>query len=246
MLGFGENRCVIGSSRKVDQFAEFQNLQPLVNERILILMARPNNDQQHLRALRDHFAAHQSLPPYSELGEVLGFSGKAGAYKLAQRLLVSGYLKNVPGGRLAPTNRFFERPHLDDKLGAGAIEVESWSGGVDEHELDRLLVEHPSRTVLIQIRGDSMVEAGVLDGDIAVVERTDTGISGDFVAAIVDGQCTVKELRFERSKPILVPHNKNHPTIQPREDLQILGVVRGIIRRYGRLQTTSRFRGAHR
>lgn len=207
-------------------------------------MARPNNDQQHLKILRDYFASHRCLPPYSELGGVLGFSGKAGAYKLAQRLLENGYLHSAAGGRLAPADRFFERPFLEDKIGAGVIDIDSWSGGVDAHELDRFLVEHPSKTVLIQIRGDSMVEAGVLDGDTAVIERADAATSGDFVAVIVDGQCTVKELRFERSKPILVPHNKNHPTIRPRQDFQILGVVKGIIRRYGRPLTTARSRGA--
>ena len=184
------------------------------------------------------------LPSYSELSDVLGFRGKAGAFKLARRLLESGHLQAAPGGRLAPADRFFERPVLDDKIGAGAIDVESWSGGMEAHELDRLLVAHPSRTVLIQIRGDSMVDAGVLDGDTAVVERAAPARSGDFVAAIVDGQCTVKELRFERSAPVLIPHNKNHETIRPRQDFKILGVVKGIVRRYRRNEVQRKARGA--
>jgi repressor LexA len=216
----------------------------LVHERILIIVARPNNDQQHLETLRDYFAAHRVLPSYSELGDVLGFSGKAGAFKLAQRLLESGHLQSAAGGRLAPADRFFERPVLDDKIGAGAIDVDSWSGGMEAHELDRLLVEHPSRTVLVRIRGDSMVDAGVLDGDTAVVERADNARPGDFVAAIVDGKCTVKELRLERRKPVLVPYNKNYQTIRPRQDLQILGVVKGIIRRYRRNDATGIARGS--
>lgn len=77
-----------------------------------------------------------------------------------------------------------------------------------------------------------MIEAGVLDGDTAVVERTDNAESGDFVAALVDGQYTVKELRFERRQPVLVPHNKDYETIRPQQELQILGVVRGIVHRY--------------
>lgn len=207
-------------------------------------MARPNNDQQHLQTLRDYFAAHRVLPSYSELGGVLGFSSKAGAFKLAQRLVQAGHLQAAAGGRLAPADRFFELPVLDDKLGAGSIDVDSWSGGLDTHELDRLLVEHPSRTVLVNIRGNSMVDAGVLDGDTAVVELSENASSGDFVAAIVDGQCTIKELRFERSKPVLVPHNKNQQIIRPRQDFKILGVVKGIIRRYRRTEAAGRARGA--
>ncbi len=79
-----------------------------------------------------------------------------------------------------------------------------------------------------------MIDAGVLDGDTAVVERTENAQAGDFVAALVDGQYTVKELRYERRAPVLVPHNKSHETIRPERELQILGVVRGIVRKYGR------------
>lgn len=207
-------------------------------------VARPNNDQQHLQTLRDYFATHRMLPSYAELGDVLGFSGKAGAFQLARRLVETGHLQSAVGGRLAPADRFFELPVLEDKLGAGTIDIDSWSGGLEAHELDRLLVEHPSKTVLVKIRGDSMVDAGVLDGDTAVVERADKADSGDFVAAIVDGQCTVKELRYECSKPVLVPHNKNHQIIRPRQDFKILGVVKGIIRRYRRIGAAGRARGA--
>jgi repressor LexA len=79
-----------------------------------------------------------------------------------------------------------------------------------------------------------MVDAGVLDGDTAIVERTDSARSGDFVVAALDGQYTVKELRFDRKKPVLIPHNKQYEPIKPQEDFLILGVVRGIVRKYGR------------
>lgn len=197
-------------------------------------MARLNNDQQHLQVLRDYFSVHRALPSYAQLSNVLGFRGKAGVFKLAQRLIKTGHLEATAGGRLAPANRFFELPVLDDKLGAGTIDIDSWSGGLEAHELDRLLVEHPSKTVLIKIRGNSMIDAGMLDGDTTVVERAESAASGDFVAAIVDGQCTIKELRFEHSKAVLVPHNKDYQIIRPRHDLKVLGVVKGIFRRYRR------------
>ena len=55
---------------------------------------------------------------------------------------------------------------------------------------------------------------------------------GDFVIALVDGQYTMKELRYERNRPVLVPHNDCYEPIRPESDLSIIGVVRGIIRRY--------------
>lgn len=206
-------------------------------------MGRPNNDIKYLAVLRAFLLREKALPSYARLGELLGFKGKAGAFRAIKRLMAAGYLEQSPGGRVVPTDRFFELPNLDDTLHAGFSESVAWSGGIESHALDRLLVDHPARTVLVPIRGDSMIEAGVFNGDTAVVERTQSAVSGDFVAALVDGQCTVKELRYERSKPVLVPHNKAYEVIRPRHELLILGVVRGIVRRYGQRRTSARKHG---
>lgn len=206
-------------------------------------MARPNNDMKHLNVLREHLVQDKVLPSYAKLAELLGFRGKAGAFKVVNRLIAAGFLEETSGGRLAPTERFFELPRLDNTLRAGLTESTSWSGGVEAHAIDRLLVEHPTRTVLVPIRGDSMIDAGVLDGDTAVVEKTEHAQSGDFVAALIDGQYTIKELRYERRKPILVPHNKQYETIRPQQELQILGVVKGIVRRYERAYRSARTKG---
>jgi repressor LexA len=197
-------------------------------------VARPNHDVTHLKVLREHLVKEKVLPSYARLGELLGLRGKAGAYKVVRRLISAGYLEQTSGGRLAPTDLFFELPRLDDVLHAGTSESTAWAGGVEAQALDRLLIEHPAKTVLLSVRGDSMIEAGVLDGDTAVVERTNYAKAGDYVAALVDGQYTVKELRYEQRKPVLIPHNQHYETIRPKQELQILGVVRGIVRKYGR------------
>ena len=194
-------------------------------------MARPNNDYRHLNLLREHYAREKVLPSYAKLGQLWGF-GKAGAYQVVKRLISAGYLERTQGRRLAPTDQFYELPKLDDTVRAGLTECTSWSGGVEFLSLDRLLIERPTRTVLVPIRGDSMIEAGVLDGDTAVVERTENPDSGDFVVALVDGQYTLKEFRYEGRRPVLVPHNKEYEIIRPQQELQILGVVKGIVRRY--------------
>ena len=88
------------------------------------------------------------------------------------------------------------------------------------------------------------IEAGVLDGDTAVVERSESARNGDFVIASIDGKYTIKELRFERRIPVLVPHNKDYETIRPREDFLILGVVRAIVRRYDKRGRSTKIGGA--
>lgn len=203
-------------------------------------MGRPNNDLDHVGCLRDYYAQHRALPSYAGLSEALGFRTKNAAFKLAGRLMASGHLESGPGGRLVPGKRFFELPRVDDKLSAGLGNAAGPSGGIEHHEIDSLLVEVPSQTILVPIQGDSMSGAGVLDGDIAVVRRTESASTGDFVAALVDGELLVKELRIERSRPLLLAHNKHYRPIYPKSEFSILGVVTGIVRRYGRGATRVR------
>ena len=77
-----------------------------------------------------------------------------------------------------------------------------------------------------------MIEAGINEGDLAVVERDLTAKVGDFVVAIVDNEFTLKELGSERGQFVLKPHNKAFQTIRPKGQLEIYGVLVGIIRRY--------------
>ena len=77
-----------------------------------------------------------------------------------------------------------------------------------------------------------MIEAGIHEGDIAVVERGGAAKAGDFVIAIVDDEFTLKELASERGKFVLKPHNKAFPVIRPKGTLEIFGVMVGLVRRY--------------
>lgn len=192
-----------------------------------------NSDGIHLERLRDHYAAYGAMPQsYAGIGEVVGFRTKNAAVKLAQRLIRLGFLKAAPGGKIAPTPRFFELPVAQTKVPAGmpfAIEAES---SAELITLDSFLVAKPSRTVLVRVKGDSMRDAGILDGDLAIVERTDDARAGDFVVAWVDEEFTLKELRYDGSQAVLVPHNPSHTPIRPERALEIFGTVRGIVRRY--------------
>jgi repressor LexA len=85
---------------------------------------------------------------------------------------------------------------------------------------------------MVPIKGDSMIDAGIRDGDIVVVERTKAAKAGDFVIAIVDNEFTLKELSSERGRFILKPHNPAYPIIRPKGQLEIYGVVTGLVRRY--------------
>ena len=82
-----------------------------------------------------------------------------------------------------------------------------------------------------------MKDAGILDGDVAVLEQGMAATRGDFVVAMVDNEFTLKELGYEEGKPVLRPHNRAYPLIRPKGDLEIVGVVVAQFRRYSSRKT---------
>ncbi|GAB3555017.1 hypothetical protein GCM10027343_43590 [Noviherbaspirillum agri] len=195
-------------------------------------MARTNNDQVHLRRLRDTYAQFGCLPSYSEIAKVLGFKAKNAAFKLAQRLIASGHLARSAGGRLAPGPAFFTLELSDDEVRAGFGADGNATGLVQAQALDQLLLAKPSKTVLVKMRGDSMQNAGILSGDVAVVETSLQALTGDIVVAEIDGSHTIKEFRNDRGQPRLVSHGMESTAATPEKTLNIIGIVRGIVRSY--------------
>ena len=103
----------------------------------------------------------------------------------------------------------------------------------DRLNLHNLLVSHPSATYFVRVSGDSMLGAGISEGDLLVVDRSLTVQHGDIVVAAVDGEFTVKELQ---THPVLrlLPRNSGYSAITFRdaEELQIFGVVTSAIKMF--------------
>ena len=195
-------------------------------------MPTPNKDSEHLNRLRDYYSDNRRIPSFQRIAELMGFASKAASSKLLERLEAAGFVERTPDDDAwIPSRRFFERPLAETAVRAGAPDM--IEGGVGEPFLvDEFLVRTPSRTVMIPVKGDSMIDAGIHDGDVVVVERAKAAKAGDFVVAIVDDEFTLKELGTERGKFVLKPHNKAFPVIRPRGMLEIYGVVTGLARRY--------------
>lgn len=196
-------------------------------------MARPNNDEAHLKRLRDHFAVNQCIPAYAGISSLVGFKTKNAAVLLVQRLRDAGYVRIVDGGKVVPLRRFFELPLMDMRVRAGvpdAIDPQTWTK--ETFTLEGFLFGKPSNSVVIRVKGDSMRDAGIFDGDFAVVERSQTAYSGQFVVAAVDGEFTLKELKYENQRPVLMAHNPKYAPIHLKAELTIFGIVQGIVRNY--------------
>jgi repressor LexA len=189
-----------------------------------------SNDRSYLTALQDYYARHRALPSYASIGGLLGLRSKSSVAALVARLKLAGFLESTPDRRLAPTRRFFQRPLAETPVHAGLPDPVD-DAPADALTLDDYLIERPSQTVLVRVKGDSMQDAGILDGDLAVVEKRGTARRGEVVVAIVDNQFTLKRLDLERGRFILRPENKAYPVIRPEGALEIFGVMVGLVRK---------------
>ncbi len=194
-------------------------------------MKKSNNDPQYLATLQRYYAEHRVLPSYARMLPLLGFASKAAVKKVLERLEVVGMLERTEDGDWAPSERFFERAIATQPVPAGT----PISAEADVHEhitIDRFLIRDPNNTVLIRVKGDSMVEAGIHEGDLAVVKKTTQVSPGEIIVAIVDDDFTLKTLARDKTGYHLLPANKNYSPIRPKGKLEIYGVMVGLVRRY--------------
>ena len=195
-------------------------------------MTEHDKDRGYLGRLQDYYADNRRIPSYARLAGLMGFASKTASLKLLARLESQGFIERTPDDDAwTPSKRFFERPLAEASVPAGMPTLANDVSG-EPFFVDDYLVRKPSRTAMIPVRGDSMCDAGINDGDVAVVERGGAATKGDFVVAIVDNEFTLKELGLERGKFILKPHNKAYPVIRPKGSLEIFGVMVGLVRRY--------------
>jgi repressor LexA len=189
-----------------------------------------SNDRSYLTILQDYYARHRALPSYASIGHLLGLRSKSSVAALVARLKLAGYLESTPDRRLAPTRRFFARPLAEAPVRAGLPEAVD-DGESDAVTIDDYLIERPSATVLVRVKGDSMQDAGILDGDLVVVEKRAAAQKGEIVVAIVDNQFTLKRLDVEGGRFVLKPENRAYPVIRPEGALEIFGVMVGLVRK---------------
>ncbi len=92
-------------------------------------------------------------------------------------------------------------------------------------------VKNTKDLFMLKVSGESMIEAGILDGDLAIIEKTDSANNGDIVVALIDNEATLKRFFKESSYIRLQPENKSMKPII-LEDCKVLGRLVGIYRKY--------------
>ena len=89
-------------------------------------------------------------------------------------------------------------------------------------------------TFALRVRGDSMIGAHILDGDLVILEQSKEVHNGDIVAALIDGETTLKRYVVDRGRPYLKAENPRYPNLTPARELKIQGVMVSLVRKHER------------
>lgn len=180
-----------------------------------------------------------SSPTLQEIADALGLSSLATVHEHLQALVKKGVIKRYEGAvrgieildqKISNALEGIEVP-LVGYIAAGQP-LEAIENPTETITISPNLVSGRKRTFVLQVKGSSMIEDGILDGDYVVVEQTDTADNGQIVVALLEnGLATLKRFYKESNRFRLEPANAQMEPIFATK-VQIQGIVRGVIRRY--------------
>ena len=186
--------------------------------------------QGRIREIERFFRKNGRMPSFAEIGDLLGFRSKNAVFRLVEKIEKLKILARDKTGRLVPGSIASSARIL------GTVEAGFPSPAeeelLDTLSLDDLLIQNRDATFLLKVSGDSMTGAGILPGDMVLVDKGRTPKSGDIVIAEVDGEWTMKYLRKRGDTVTLHPANPKYQPIKPKRELKIGGVVTAVVRKY--------------
>lgn len=194
--------------------------------------------KQILDFISSFIAENGYAPSYTEIGSAFGLSSPATVHQHVKALEDKGYLKSTYNAK-----RSLELLEIRDEHFAKAYEVPLVGmiaageplEAIEERETIAVpsdLAIHQEHTYVLKVKGDSMVEDGILSGDYVVVERTNSPENGDIVVALLDNAyATLKRFFREKERIRLQPANGKYKPLYVK-DVIVQGVVKGVIRNY--------------
>lgn len=198
--------------------------------------------QELLDYLKDEHARAGIMPSTREIQEHFGFASQTAAVSHLRALERKGVLKRLPNKARALVlveEDGLEREPIVDIPIFGMIPAGYGDDTPPEPEgclsVDaRSIGLRPSdKTFALRVRGDSMVDAHILSGDHVILEQKEPR-NRDIVAALIDGETTLKRYVMEQRKPFLRAENPDYPDLIPARELLIQGVMVGLVRAGGK------------
>jgi repressor LexA len=188
--------------------------------------------EEVLAALTAYVEDYGIAPSHVELAELIGVkSSKAAAdhlKALERKNVIEIYPDKPRGIRLLNQTNEYELP-LVGSVAAG-LPIEAIEN-VESYVTIPEVMRRKKPTFLLRVRGDSMIDEGILDGDLIAVRKAQTADIGQIVVARIDDEVTVKRLERQGANAVLQPANDNYePIILPADQLAIEGHFVGLIR----------------
>ncbi len=209
-------------------------------------MKLTDTQQAILELIAERIEAEGMPPSQTEIARAFGFSGVRAAQYHLEALEAAGAIERLPGRArgirvLQPVQapqQALDLPANDDTLHlpvlgqvAAGLPIGADIGSDQVVLMDRALFS-PAPDYLLKVKGDSMVDEGIFEGDLIGVHRTSDARSGQIVIARVDDAITVKLLKIGKDRIRLLPRNPDHAPIevQPDQDFAIEGLYCGLVR----------------
>lgn len=189
--------------------------------------------ETYKKKILSFYKDNRRMPSYREIMKLTGFKSKNAVYKLINKLVEGGVVTKDEEGRIIPETVFGEIKRLAQPVSAG-LGAEVQEELIERLNLNTWLVKDESKTYMVDVQGDSMKDAGILDGDTVLVERTNSYKDGEIVVALMDDGYTIKYLKKNSKGMHLLPANPAYTAIYPTEDnrIELVAVVKAIIRKY--------------
>lgn len=180
--------------------------------------------------LQSFYEREKRMPTYTEMMKLFGFKSKNAVARVVDKFIEAGIATKDHLGRLLPNDSFDNIPLLGSVTAGFPVDVEEEMK--EAINLDNYLVNKKENTFMLEVDGNSMIDAHIADGDMVLVEKTDHAKDGDIVIANVDGEFTMKYFKKDGNKVWLEPANKDFKPIYPKQYLNINAVVKAVIRKY--------------
>ena len=182
------------------------------------------------QSLVSFYRNQKRMPTYTEMMDLFEVRSKSVVSYWIDKLIEKGILEKDAQGYLKLSGISFGIP-LVGSIAAG-LPASAEENAHDIVSMDDYLVDKPESSFLLSVTGDSMIGAGIMEGDLVVVDRNRQPQNGDIVLAEVDGQWTMKYFRRRGREIVLEAANPAYSTIYPREELKIGGVITASVRKY--------------
>jgi repressor LexA len=184
----------------------------------------------HVAKLRAFWRRERRMPSYEEMLGLFDYQSKNSVFGALRKLADLGFLE-LKRGRAVATGRLTGSLRLLGSVQAG-FPSPAEEELADTLSLDDLLIRRPEATFMLTVQGDSMIAAGIVPGDMVLVEKGGTPKLHDIVVAQVDDEWTLKYYMKDREGVRLDPANPKYKPIRPKRSLVIGGIVKAVIRKY--------------